>query len=110
MDITDTLKQEIGWAPKGALNVAGEAGSYGAVQTLAARVEDEKTLSRRGPGGNQLQSGSEVWVAPDAAVAPGDRIWLPGADRTKARESREVLGVKPGVDLDGMTVYQVVSF
>lgn len=106
MDISDLLKQSVGWAPKSGLNAAGEA-TYGTVQTLAARVEDRPTRIRQSASGTEAQSSSEVWVT--TQVGLGDRLWLPGANTANAREAREVLEVVAEPDLDGVVSFWKVS-
>lgn len=78
-------------APTGARNSSGDP-AFGSQRAINARVE-ERWQTVKLANGEERQASHVVYSS--AAIALGERIWLPGATVGDVNQSREVLDSKP---------------
>lgn len=80
--------------------------NFGSQRTIKGRVMTE--LRKEMTASGTTVRTVSMFVT-DQAIAQGDRLWLPGADTTDAKQARRLGLVKSAKTLDGATTHYEVD-
>lgn len=106
MNLDHLMTETITYAPFTGRDGDGKP-TFSAQVTATARVE-ERTKRVRDADGKEVITSTQV--ATTAAIKTQDRVWLPGADTTKANEGRKPVAFSRASTLTPGYILQEISF